>query len=738
MKTCFLFMILSILTSCSMQKTKGVSLEQALSMSGENQAELEKVLEYYKNDSIKLEAARYLIRNMPFHFSRMEYFVSPEGERYVPDIRNFTDNQAVKRHCDSLQEKGYTIRKEIVYDIKALHSDYLIRNIDLAFQAWQKPWAKDISFEGFCRYILPYRAEVEPASDMRQELMEYYLPLIDSGKARNAFEACMIINKQFINDLKYKETGQPFYPTVEETFRAGIGECDALCNFATMAMRAVGIPVVVQTTTWTKMDLAHSWCAVLQDGEFYDFSPAYAGPDEYRQKLMTVRYLKPAKVYRNLFDADFKKSRTDDGYTTYLKSPLLKDVTAESGYPVLDLRIEADKEPSSAESLVYLCAYNYYEWKPVAIGIQTDAVCEFKDVVGNNIFIIAEGGKEQELRYITAPFLVDSSGHIWKFIPDKNKLVTQELWIEKGKTPRNLHFWDVEKEYFISVSCDSITSDTTQLYTRIPDNALLWYATSHRALGQRVGFIENGQLKRTWDFVAVWKPTLGARLFDLNATLRLEQTEIHRTPGFRKAKRGDVLVFNFPHPNGWDKIEMHILKYYIKRCIGLPGDTLSIRNGRFRINGTNEPLGNMDSQERIGRTLPGEFPDGVYKAFPFDSVISWNIRNFGPLYVPKAGDKVEMNRENYLLYRKLIAWEQKAEINYNDSTVFLNGEPIREYRFLKNYYFMAGDKGLNSQDSRYWGLLPEEYIVGKAAFVWKSVDPYTGQFRWDRFMKKIE
>ena len=96
MKTCFLFMILSILTSCAIQKIKGVSLEQALSMAGENRAELEKVLEYYKNDSIKLEAARYLIRNMPFHFSRMEYFVSPEGERYVPDIRNFTDNQAVK------------------------------------------------------------------------------------------------------------------------------------------------------------------------------------------------------------------------------------------------------------------------------------------------------------------------------------------------------------------------------------------------------------------------------------------------------------------------------------------------------------------------------------------------------------------------------------------------------------------------------------------------------------------
>ena len=240
------------------------------------------------------------------------------------------------------------------------------------------------------------------------------------------------------------------------------------------------------------------------------------------------------------------------------------------------------------------------------------------------------------------------------------------------------------------------------------------------------------------DFVAVWKPTLGARLFDLNATLRLEQTEIHRMPGFRKAKRGDVLVFNFPHPNGWDKVEIHILKYYIKRCIGLPGDTLSIRNGKFQINGMAEPLGNTDSQERIGRTLPGEFPDGVYKAFPFDSILNWNIRNFGPLYIPKAGDRIKMNRTNYALYRKLIAYEQKTGIEYRDSTVYLNGKPMQEYCFQKNYYFMAGDKGMNSQDSRYWGLLPEEYIVGKAAFIWKSANPYTGRFRWERFMKKIE
>lgn len=95
---------------------------------------------------------------MPFHFSRVEYFLSREGKQYVPDITNFPDEQAVKSHCDSLQNKGYTIEKDIIYDIKKLTSDFLIRNIDLAFQVWKEPWAKEVSSNDFCRYILPYRA----------------------------------------------------------------------------------------------------------------------------------------------------------------------------------------------------------------------------------------------------------------------------------------------------------------------------------------------------------------------------------------------------------------------------------------------------------------------------------------------------------------------------------------------------------------------------------------------------
>ena len=240
---------------------------------------------------------------------------------------------------------------------------------------------------------------------------------------------------------------------------------------------------------------------------------------------------------------------------------------------------------------------------------------------------------------------------------------------------------------------------------------------------------------RIGDNILVLKPTIGPRVFNLFASMRNEQTEIYRIPGIKKIQRNDILVFNFPHPNSWNKIEMHILKYYIKRCVGLPSDTLSIQNGFFHVKGIETSLGNMESQNKIATTE--QFEDGIFHSFPFDSIISWNIKDFGPLYIPGKGDSITLNQTNCRLYRKLIEWEQQGSLQYKDSTIFLNGTPINGYRFQKNYYFMAGDNGMNSQDSRYWGLLPEEYIVGKAWIIWKSVDPYTDKFRWNRFLKVI-
>ena len=231
------------------------------------------------------------------------------------------------------------------------------------------------------------------------------------------------------------------------------------------------------------------------------------------------------------------------------------------------------------------------------------------------------------------------------------------------------------------------------------------------------------------DYVLVNKLIPGARLFNVFASLRGEQVQIVRLPGLREIRRNDVVVFNYPYPNNLDRIEMHMMKYYIKRCLGLPGDSLSIVNGYYRVNGIFEPVGNIEGQELFSVQSNKMLKDaGLYWSFPKDSLISWNVKNFGPLYLPRKGDVIDINRENISIYRKLIEWETGQKLDPR----------IVSYTFQKNYYFVAGDRIEDSQDSRYWGLLPEEFIVGKATFIWRSMNPQTRGVRWDRICSRIE
>lgn len=242
------------------------------------------------------------------------------------------------------------------------------------------------------------------------------------------------------------------------------------------------------------------------------------------------------------------------------------------------------------------------------------------------------------------------------------------------------------------------------------------------------------------DNILVEKLSKGARLFNVLAALRGEDIVIHRMPGIGTLKRNDVLVFNFPYqPYRWDSIAFDVMRYYVKRCIALPGDTLEIRNSRYRVKGTEEELGNVSAQRQLAATVDTLLYNVVLNTFPWNEHLGWTIREFGPLPVPAKGQVVKMDSTAWLLYRQLISWEQKRKLVLDaNGNVLLNDSLIHDYRFQENYYFMAGDKMLNSQDSRYWGLLPEFFIVGKVWRIWKSVDRNTDKIRWERIWKKVE
>ena len=244
------------------------------------------------------------------------------------------------------------------------------------------------------------------------------------------------------------------------------------------------------------------------------------------------------------------------------------------------------------------------------------------------------------------------------------------------------------------------------------------------------------------DHILVNKCVMGGRLFNIWDALEDKEINISRLPGLGKVKRNDVLVFNFPYlEQRWDSIAFRVMKYYVKRCVALPGDTFEIRKGHYKVRGCTSILGNVEAQDRlmqiIERGREGDYGI-VMSGYPYNDIVDWNIVNFGPLYLPVKGDVIEMFPKHVALYRNAIEWEQKKKLFLRGDTILLNDSVIRTYRFKENYYFVAGDKVMNSQDSRYWGLLPEPFIVGKVVRIWKSVDSETDKIRWNRIFKKIE
>lgn len=235
------------------------------------------------------------------------------------------------------------------------------------------------------------------------------------------------------------------------------------------------------------------------------------------------------------------------------------------------------------------------------------------------------------------------------------------------------------------------------------------------------------------DKVRVDKTIFGARLYT-SLDFTDGRMESIRTRGRRGLRHNDIAVFNYPVHEG--RIGFKMNHVYVKRCLALPGDTISfVRshpvNSHFR--GTlGVPSGQRMLEETPDSLMPGYAMRNILVEW---GVLGYTIKNIPPTYVPRKGDILRLDDwRKAEIYRRAIEWETGRTLAWDKekAACLLDGEPLDYYRFRKNYYFMCGDHALNSGDSRYWGFVPEEYIVGVVSEVVESVDPLTGRERKER------
>lgn len=258
-----------------------------------------------------------------------------------------------------------------------------------------------------------------------------------------------------------------------------------------------------------------------------------------------------------------------------------------------------------------------------------------------------------------------------------------------------------------------------------------------------------------------------------------------RLPGFSEVKRNDIVVFNYP-PEFQYPVDLKT--NYIKRCVAVAGDVIEVKDMQVYIN--NEPVDNPEKMqfryfvktpETINKRVFDKYDisekykvNGGYMVFTSPNTASelnslqfikdvkvleadpevaeariypnatkypWNVDFWGPITIPAEGMTIDVNDETMTKYGSVIEYYEGHElVEVKEGTLKINGDSFTSYTFKQDYYFMMGDNRHNSEDSRFWGFVPADHIVGKALFIWMSIDPNESFFkkiRWRRLFNGI-
>ena len=420
MKNILLHIVLtvSLLTSCNNHIQN--DLEKALLLSGENRTELERVLTHYsekREDSLKLKAAIFLIENMPGHYSYYGIPLNKYREAVEEDevlkklpwhIRNIY-HYFPYRNIDRVPN---THRIE---DVKCITADYLINNIDHAFKAWERPWARHFGFEDFCEYLLPYRVGNEPLVYWRDSLAGIYADALADMEGideifESPYQACLQINDCMIREFQQaKRDSVSFTHSYIGTQDIFSMNCPEFVYGTIFVMRSLGICVSIeQIEQWSSRSGKHFWNAVFHfTGLHYPFTGYDTRPRGLNQDY------KINKVFRQIYSINKESlfmQHPKEPIPPFFENTFLRDVTSEY-MTTHSIEVNLLFKPVEQREYAYLCVFDNEKWQPVHWGKIDNNKVVFTDV-GPQTMFVAGYYLDNQIVPASLPFHVDLNGNV--------------------------------------------------------------------------------------------------------------------------------------------------------------------------------------------------------------------------------------------------------------------------------------------------------------------------------------
>ncbi len=452
--TCFrcLFLILPLLLGGCVPSE---SMKKYLRLAESNRPELEEVLDHYKDDSLKLDAARHLIRQMTREkgiflynadyetFSQKMYDSMANTPIYLSTdtmVHKYLRSHTFTNIWDYYQDSIRSFQFETRYDLQHISADFLIENIDYAFKAWELPWARGISYEMFKEYILPYRYGNESLRSWRKYYWDYFEPVIKQlGNETDPLAASIAINeyikKDFWGNKRLHDASRPRQSPIHLLKGLFAGRCEDQAGLGISTMRALGIPTAeLIIPNWGKRPVGHSFTAIYnhQTDEWIDFHAGDINPGDNTTTGMPKAYL-----YGNWKDGDAENK------LHYFEH--LMDVT---DWFTPTATINVNVPDSINETYVYLCTFDNTRWRPVMWAKSKDGMVRFEKM-GSGMVYLPMYYKNDQLVPFGLPLSVGLAGDITPLsVSGKHREVTLFRKYTTDTATINQRMEDLEGGYF--------------------------------------------------------------------------------------------------------------------------------------------------------------------------------------------------------------------------------------------------------------------------------------------------